>query len=98
MSDDVINELLDLAEQVKEPPADEDTQSTQNKTVRRKSTKTDENQAWGKKKRDELVMMVLNDIVRKLNEIKYVASSPVVRKDVDEIYKDLVLLKRLLLE
>ena len=98
MSDDVINELLDLAEQVKEPPAGEDNQDTQKKTVRRKHIKTEENPAWGKKKRDELVLMVLNDIVRKLNEIKYVASSPVVRKDVDEIYKDLVLLKRLLLE
>jgi len=98
MSEDIVNELLELAEQVNEPaPAQEGGEEETRKTRRRK-TKDEEAPAWGKKKRDELAVMVLNDIVRKLNQIRSVAASPVVRKDVEEIYKDLTILYRLLIE
>lgn len=98
MSEDIVNELLELAEQVNNPEPAQESDTTETKTTRRRKTKDDEAPAWGKKKRDELAVMVLNDIVRKLNQIRYVAASPVVKKDVEEIYKDLTILYRLLLE
>ena len=97
MSDE-LNELLELAEKVTTHTDDVEESTGGARPPKKKKTKDEEPPAWGKKKREELVIMLMNDVVRKLNEIKYVAASPVIQKDVDEIYKDLKVLYVLLFE